>query len=140
MLVYFIQKMSSNLIVSLLTDKTLTGDNFPKWKTNINIILITKNIRFVLTEERPQDPSPSVTQRSQDSYDRWIAANNKAKEYMLASISITIRIKMKDKDTTYEIMDVLQQIFRQQSEQARYDIVRKYTNTRMRSSTQSGIM
>ena len=100
--------MSSNLIVSLLTAKTLTRKNFPKWKSNIYLIFITENLRFVLTEERPQKPSSNATQRTREVYDRWIIANNKAKGYMLASMSDTIRSKLEGKDTAFEVMDALQ--------------------------------
>ena len=43
---YLIQKISSNPIVYLLTDKILTWENFPKWKSNINIVLIIENVRL----------------------------------------------------------------------------------------------
>ena len=82
--------MSLNPIVFLLIDKTLTVKNFSKSKSNINIIFITLNIRFVLIEERPQEPSSPTTLKARETYDRWLAANNKVKGYMLTSKLDTI--------------------------------------------------
>ena len=48
----FISAMSSALLQILANDK-LTGDNYTKWKNNINAILVTKDLKFVLTEECP---------------------------------------------------------------------------------------
>ena len=54
---------------------------------------------------------------------------------MLASISDTIRSKLEGKDKTFEVMDTLQQMFGQQSEQAHHEITKKYMNTKMKSGT-----
>ncbi|KAG6467586.1 hypothetical protein ZIOFF_074616 [Zingiber officinale] len=120
-----------NPIMSLLTNNTLTGENFPKWKSNINIVLVSENNRFVLTEECPPVPPANVTRAVRELYDRWIASNNKAKAYMLASMSDALRSKMEPKECAFEIMESLQEMFGQQSEQARHEATRKYTNARM---------
>ena len=41
---------SSNPIIALLANEKLNGDNYIKWKSNINIVLICENQKFVLTE------------------------------------------------------------------------------------------
>ncbi|KAG6469160.1 hypothetical protein ZIOFF_073858 [Zingiber officinale] len=120
-----------NPIMSLLANNTLTGENFPKWKSNINIVLVSENNRFVLTEECPPVPPANVTRAVRELYDRWIASNNKAKAYMLASMSDALRSKMEPKECAFEIMESLQEMFGQQSEQARHEATRKYTNARM---------
>ena len=50
-----------NPIVALLSKDVLTGDNFPKWKSNLNIVLVSESIRFILTEERPAFPAPNAS-------------------------------------------------------------------------------
>ena len=47
---------SSNPINALLANEKLSGDNFIKWKSNINIVLICENKKFILTEECPPEP------------------------------------------------------------------------------------
>ena len=54
---------SNNPIIALLTNEQLSGDNFVKWKSNINIVLICENQKFVLTEECPPGP-PANTSRT----------------------------------------------------------------------------
>ena len=50
--------MSSN---TLLSNEKLSGDNFVKWKSNINIVLICENQKFVLTEECPPEPPANAS-------------------------------------------------------------------------------
>ena len=52
---------SNNPIIALLANKKLSGDNFVKWKLNINIVLICENQNFVLTEECPLEPPANVS-------------------------------------------------------------------------------
>ena len=54
---------SSNPIIALLANKKLNGDNYIKWKSNINIELICENQKFVLTEECPPEPHATAYER-----------------------------------------------------------------------------
>ncbi|XP_062119170.1 uncharacterized protein LOC133832908 [Humulus lupulus] len=68
---------------------------------------------------------------SQKKYERWIATNNKVKAYMLASMSDTLRIKLENVKTAYDIMEQLQAMFGHKSGQARFEETKKYANARM---------
>ncbi|XP_073136705.1 uncharacterized protein [Henckelia pumila] len=83
---------------------------------------------FVLIEECPPAPPANATRAVKKPYDRWIASNNKAKTYMLASISDALRIKMEPMETAFEIMESLQGMFG-------HEATRKYTNARMVAGT-----
>ena len=98
---------ASNPIIALLANESLTGDNFVKWKSNVNIVLVFENNRFVLTEECPTEPTANAARSVREPYERWIQANNKARAYMLASMSDVLE-RM---ETAIEIMDSLQNMF-----------------------------
>ena len=51
---------ASNPIIALLANESLTGDNFVKWKSNVNIVLVCENNRFVLTEECSAEPAANA--------------------------------------------------------------------------------
>lgn len=125
----------SNPIMALLSKDVLTGDNFPKWKSNLNIVLVSESIRFILTEDRPPLPAHGASKNLREDYDKWTTANNKAVAYMLASISDALQTKMEGNETAVEILDSLQQMFGMQSEQARIELTRKCTSTRMTAGT-----
>ena len=97
---------SNNPIIALLANEKLNGDNFVKWKSNINIVLICENQKFVLTEECPPEPPANASRTVRDRYDSWIHSNNKARCYMLASMNNVLRKKHEDMETAYEIWDV----------------------------------
>ena len=52
---------SNNPIIVLLANEKLSGDNFVKWKSNINIVLVCENQKFVLTEECPPEPPANAS-------------------------------------------------------------------------------
>ena len=59
-----------NPITALLSKDVLTGENFQKWKSNLNIVLVSKSIRFVLTETRPPVPPTNCSRAIKDEFDR----------------------------------------------------------------------
>ena len=49
----------SNPIIALLSKDVLTGENFQKWKSNLNIVLVGENITYILNI--PKLPIPNNT-------------------------------------------------------------------------------
>ena len=60
---------SNNPIIALLTNEKLSGDYFIKWKSNINIVLICENQKFVLTEECPPKAPANGSRTVRERYD-----------------------------------------------------------------------
>ena len=94
---------SSNPIIALLAHEKLDGDNYIKWKSNINIVLICENQKFVLTEECPPEPHATASRNVREKYDSWQLANNKARCYMLVCMNDVLRTKHENMETAYEI-------------------------------------
>lgn len=92
----------SNPIMALLSKDVLTGDNFPKWKSNLNIVLVSGSIRFILTEKRPLFHAPYASENLREDYGNRVMANNKAMTYMLASISNMLRTKMEGRRLSWK--------------------------------------
>ncbi|KAA0056365.1 gag/pol protein [Cucumis melo var. makuwa] len=85
-------------IVQLLASEKLNGDNYATWKSNLNTILVADDLRFVLTEECPQTLASNANRASRKAYDRWIKANEKARVYILASMSDVLAKKHESLD------------------------------------------
>ncbi|XP_062100763.1 uncharacterized protein LOC133806683 [Humulus lupulus] len=84
-----------------------------------------------MTEVCPDIPGDLSLKESREKYECWLAANNKAKAYMLASMSDTLRTKLEDVETAYEIMEQLQEMFGHKTGQSRFEATKKYANARM---------
>ena len=123
---------SNNPIIALLANEKLSGDNFVKWKSNINIVLICENQKFVLIKECPPEPPANASLTIRERYDSWIHSNNKARYYMVASLNDVLRKKHEDMETTYEIWESLQAMFGKQSNQCRHEATRSYMNAKMK--------
>ncbi|KAA0062741.1 gag/pol protein [Cucumis melo var. makuwa] len=92
-------------IVQLLAFEKLNGDNYAAWKSNLKTILVIDDLRFVLAEECPQTPASNVNRASREAYDGWIKANEKARVYILASMSDVLAKKHESLAMAKEIMD-----------------------------------
>ena len=123
---------SNNPIIALLANEKLSGDNFVKWKSNINIVLICENQKFVLTEECPPEPHANASHTVRERYYSWIHSNKKACCYMLASMNDVLRKKHEDMETAYEMWESLQAMFGQQSDQCHHETTRSYMNAKMK--------
>ncbi|XP_022155999.1 uncharacterized protein LOC111022974 [Momordica charantia] len=80
-------------------------------------------------------PLPNAARASRDAYDRWIKANDKAKVYILASISDVLAKKHENMVNAQEIMDSLRDMFGQPSIQARHEALKFIYNSRMKEGT-----
>ena len=118
-----------NPITVLVSLEKLNGDNFIRWKSNLNLMLICENHKFFLTKECLVEPT---TTSLRDKYDAWIQSNNKAKCYMLVSMNDVLRTKHEPMESTFEIRQSLQAMFGQQSDQSRHEATRTYMTTKMK--------
>ena len=108
--------------------KNLTAKNYATWKSNLNTILDIDDLRFILTEERPQALTTNANRNVLKTYDRWVKANEKARVYILASMSNVLAKKYESLAMTKEIMDSLREMLGQSSWSLRhYAIKHIYT-------------
>ena len=126
---------SSNPIIALLANEKLNGDNYVKWKSNINIVLICENQKFVFTEECPPEPHATASRSVREKYDFWQTANNKARCYMLACMNDILRTKHENMETAYEIWESLNSMFGRQSDQSRHEATKAYLTTKMKKGS-----
>ena len=55
-----------NPVTALLANEKLTGDNYMKWKSNMNIVLICENHMFFLNEECPEVPALTAAKTTRE--------------------------------------------------------------------------
>ena len=96
----------NNPIIATLSSEKLNDENFVNWKSNMNIVLICENYKFILIKECPFEPTANAPQSIREAYDHWIQANNKVYYYILAAMSDILRIKCEKMETIYEIIGV----------------------------------
>ena len=98
-------------------------------------MLVGENIKYTLSIPRPPLPNNTAACHDKDVYDHWVASNNKAIAYMLASMSDVLRAKFENNDSAVEILDSLQEMVGQKNEQACIEITGKYTTAKMKTGT-----
>ena len=58
-------------LIAILNQNKLTGPNFVDWKWNLDIVLIAKEYKFVLSEPCPDFPALDAPSEERQQYDRW---------------------------------------------------------------------
>ncbi|XP_038888110.1 uncharacterized protein LOC120078011 [Benincasa hispida] len=102
--------MATATIALLSTDK-LTDDNYASCKHMITIIPIIEDLMFALTEERSPIPAPNAARNVREAYKHWTRANEKARAYILASLSHVFAKKHELIVLAHEIMESVQGMF-----------------------------
>ena len=56
---------------------------------------------YILNVPKPPVPNNTATHQVKAEYDQWVASNNKAITYMLASMSDVLRAKFENQELCY---------------------------------------
>src|SRR5215813_1943196 len=122
-------------IISILSNDKLTGENYVKWKSNMNAVLVCEDLKFVLVEECPPEPARNAGQATRDAHQKWVKANEKARCYLLAGMSKVLTAKHEPMATAYQMLQSLQGMFGQPSERLRHEATVSAMTTRMKEGT-----
>ena len=91
---------ASNPLARILDTHRLTGPNYKDWLRNYKIVLGSEKLTHVLDQDPPTLPArPSTEQRA--SLDKWTDEDNKARYYMLDSMSDELQRQHKDIRTAH---------------------------------------
>ncbi|XP_038903447.1 uncharacterized protein LOC120090034 [Benincasa hispida] len=96
--------------------------------------MIIDDLQFVLTEEFPPVPARNASQALKDAYDCWTKTNDKARVYILASLSDVLPKRHEVMMSACQIMESLQEMFRQMSIQIWHEAFKYIYNVRMKES------
>ncbi|KAA0054368.1 gag/pol protein [Cucumis melo var. makuwa] len=83
-------------------------------------------------EECPLFPTQNAAQSVKDAYDHWTKANDKARVYILASMSYILSKKHEIMVTARQIMDSLREMFGQPSIQIKQEAIKYVYNAHMK--------
>ncbi|XP_030964317.1 uncharacterized protein LOC115985517 [Quercus lobata] len=118
-------------LVAILNQNKLTRSNYVDWKRNLDIVLTIEEHKFVLYKPCPNFPSFDAPPEEKQQYDHWQKSNEKAKCYILESISNVLQHQMQDLELASDIMLSLNEMFGEQGHSARQETMRLIYNTKM---------
>ncbi|KAL6182376.1 hypothetical protein ACLB2K_043798 [Fragaria x ananassa] len=113
MLCYFAIKVLGNSGVSLATIEPLTGSNFKKWSSDIEIYLGLLNIDLCLTEDAHAPITNDTDDLVRAHAQEWQRANKMTKLILKRTMSDTVRGSVSDEGTTKEDMDRIAQMYQE---------------------------
>ena len=122
-------------IISILSNDKLTGENYVKWKSNMNAILVCKDLKFFLMKECPPKLARNTGQVVRDTYQKWVAVNEKVCCYLLAGMSEILAAKHEPMALASQMMESLQGMFGQPSERQCHEAVVSEMAARMKDGT-----
>ena len=102
---------SFNPLFVILKENKLTGPNYIDWKRNLNLVLISEEYKFVLTDMCPPPPDSDSSKEEVEAYQSWRKADEMARCYILASMSNILQHQHKNMATAYDMMMNLKEMF-----------------------------
>ena len=87
------------------------------------MILVNDDLCFVLIKECSSFPTWNTSQNVRDAYNHQTKANDKAHVYLLSSMSNILSKKHETMVTTRQIMDSLQEMFKKNKRESKYDLL-----------------
>ena len=103
--------ISYNLINLILTINKLIGPNYVDWKRNLDIVLTSEEIKWVIKEISLSTPNEHSTQEEKDNYHSWQRADQKTKCIILGSLDNVLQHQHVFMPTTYDILVSLHEMF-----------------------------
>ncbi|GMN58457.1 hypothetical protein TIFTF001_027556 [Ficus carica] len=119
----------------ILTQNKLTGENFNDWKRNLLIVLNFEKHSFVLTQSRPPTLAIDAPDRDFVALERWDNSNLNVMCYIRASMSNVLQKQHEEHQTVRQIMDNLEEMFGEQTIQAKTDAIKGLMNCRQKVGT-----
>ena len=103
---YLFSAMVSPLISILANDK-LNGENYVKWKSNMNAVLVCEDLKFVTTQPCPPQPAENARRTMHEAYQKWVTTDEKSRCYLLAGMSEVLATKHEAMTTATQILESL---------------------------------
>ena len=105
---FIIFSVTASAIISIIKQQQkLIGDNYVKWKSDMNVILVCEDFKFIIMEECLHEPTLNVGKAARNAYNNWIKANEKTHSYLITFMSEVIAAHHKPMATASMIMQSL---------------------------------
>ncbi|KAG8661844.1 hypothetical protein MANES_01G044150v8 [Manihot esculenta] len=109
--------MSFNPLANILTQKKL------------------EEYKFVLSDVCPKKPSEGASEEVTKAYQKWVKADEKARCYIMASMSNVLQHQYQNMDTAYDILENLKEMFRDQTSIAKQIALREILTSKIEEGT-----
>ena len=76
-----------NPLAVILKENKLIGLSYIEWKSNLDIVLIAEEYKYILVEECPPTSTDSSSEKEKESYKKRIKEDEMTRCYILASMS-----------------------------------------------------
>ena len=83
----FQKTTSFNPLATILSQKTLDGNNYDLWKTNLYIVLDFERIKFITTTPKPQEPTANASEETKKQFADWQRENTTDRCYILDRVA-----------------------------------------------------
>ena len=113
-------KIDFKPLAVILKENKLIGPNYIDRKRNLNIMLTTKEYKFVLTKVCLQQPGEWATDEEIRTYQKWKKVDEMSWCYILASMLDVLQHQHQAMSIAYDIMLSPKEIFRDQNHADRF--------------------
>ena len=115
---YFIITVSQIAVNNQLCSiETLNGNNYVRWKSDVELALGLADLDLALLKDEPQEPTNDSTAEEKAYYHKWVRANRLSIMVMKKSISSSFKVSVLEEANAKSFFEAIGQRF-QESEKA----------------------
>ena len=111
---YFIVTVSQIVVNNQLCSiETLNGNNYVKWKSDVELPLGLDNLDLALLKDEPQEPNNYSTAKEKAYYHKWVRANRLSIMVMKKSISPSFKVSVFEEANAKSFFEAIGQRFQE---------------------------
>ena len=101
---------ASNPLIRILETNCSISFNYKDWIQNLKIILSSERLNYIIDQDIPMLPAYPIADWK-GAYKKWLDDNNKARCYVLASMSNELRCQHEDMKMVKTMLDYLKELY-----------------------------
>ena len=111
---YFLVTVSQIVVNNQLCSiETLNGNNYTRWKSEVEFVLGLADLDLALLKDEPQEPTNDSTAEEKAYYHKWVKANRLSIMVMNNSISPSFKVSVSEETNAKSFFEAIGQRFQE---------------------------
>ena len=128
---YFIVTVSQIAVNNQLCSiETLNGNNYTRWKSDVELALGLADLDLALLKDEPQEPTNDSTAEEKAYYQKWVRANRMSIMVMKKSISPSVKVSVSKEANAKSFFKAIEQLFQESEKAETGELMQSLSNMR----------
>ena len=114
----------------LCSIETLNGNNYARWKSDVELVLGLADLDLALRKDEPQEPTNDSTTEEKAYYQKWVRSNRLSIMVMKKSISPSFKVSVLEEANANRFFEAIGQRFQEYEKAETGELMQSLSNMR----------